>query len=359
MGSFIYKHIQVGDNITKVTKSYKGVILLKQWEDVLKDVDSFEKNKVDMVLNTGSLVMSSGVLASNGDAVGTFGDWSFTQLCGLLGMPGRYFKGLYFKDKAYNLVADHVNYNIRRLDDKDLFIRTRDLGDNGCYIRGILSDRYTVFDNKDLMVILDKIFGEAKYTNTYKINHFHLDESVFHLRLTFPDLTANVGTSIDGQEDMVTGGVHISNSEVGKRSVIVEPLVFRLICSNGLMGWTTDSARGFKQRHLWLRPDEMYNRVADGIGRALRANTEVIELIKKARSQPVDNPLEMIEELMKDSVFTKKDTEAVKLAYSVEPEPTLFGVTNAFTRAAKDMVSDKMVEMEAMGGKVLVKQLAA
>jgi len=333
---------------------------LKTWESVVKQVQKFEENKEDVVQNTNHLVMDygNGKMAGGDNTskinLGDLTDWSQTQLYSLLGMPGRYFKKLY-ENKDFTLVADHVNHHLNGQGSRDLFIRTRKFDEQSAYIRGVLSDRYTVFDNIDLIEILDKIFGNTD--KDYNIEYFLMDETVFHLRLTFPDLTADVGQNIEGEQDLITAGVHISNSEVGKRRVMVEPMAFRLICSNGLMGWTSSGDVGFKQRHIWLNKDEMYNRVAEGVGSALKASSGVIDLVKMARSKPVENPLNVIDEIIKDNNFTKQDGELVRSAFLMEPENTVYGLSNAFTRAAKDMVGDKMVEFENLGGKVLVKNI--
>ena len=51
-----------------------------------------------------------------------------------------------------------------------------------------------------------------------------------HLRILFPRSRAEARAG-----DIIQTGMHITNSEVGLRAVHIEPLVFRLVCTNGLV----------------------------------------------------------------------------------------------------------------------------
>jgi len=334
---------------------------MTNWESVVADVERFEKNKADHIVPTGSIMLSksSGVLTGSSNELhsifGYLNDWSATQFFSLLGMPGNYFKKLYF-NKDYHLIDQHVNHNLLKLDPrKPLFIRTREFEENGGLVRGILSDRYSVFDNIHLVEILDQIFGNTD--QEYDINSHVINDLSFHLRITFPALDVDMGETTTGENDIIRTGVHITNSEVGRRSVTIEPLVFRLICSNGLMGWSSTGA-GFRQRHMWLKQQEMYNRVAEALVESLQAGSTAINLLSESRNVKVDDPLAIIEDLAKENNITKKDTELIKTSFAEEPEHTIYGVVNSFTRAARTMEADKRFDMEILSGKILAKEIA-
>jgi len=95
-------------------------------------------------------------------------------------------------------------------------------------LRGILSSRYAALDNAQLLDALRPLLLDRQ--ERLEVKDFALSEESLHLRLVDPQLAREVL-----KDDRLMVGFHVSNSEVGRHSVRVDALVWRLVCSNGLI----------------------------------------------------------------------------------------------------------------------------
>jgi len=94
--------------------------------------------------------------------------------------------------------------------------------------RAFLSDRYRRLDNYQLAsVVLETLsdLGEG-----IKIISCELTEKRMYIKAINQRLELEVK-----QGDAVQAGICVSNSEIGLGSLSVEPLVYRLVCTNGLI----------------------------------------------------------------------------------------------------------------------------
>ena len=92
--------------------------------------------------------------------------------------------------------------------------------------RAILSDRYKRIDNELVAVktldMLSKMGAKVEYGS------YNGDQ--LNITATLPKLKGEVQ-----KDDLVTGGVTITNCEVGTSSLKVQPFVYRLVCTNGMV----------------------------------------------------------------------------------------------------------------------------
>ena len=145
-------------------------------------------------------------------------DHSIGQLCHKLEIGTSYIrKCLPFQE----LVTTNLNHWIEHTKNRNLMVRSKD--DTA---RAILSDRYKRIDNelvanKTLSMLID-MKAELKYCS------YNGDQ--LNLTATLPKLKGEVK-----EGDLVTGGVTITNCEVGTSSLKVQPFVYRLVCTNGMV----------------------------------------------------------------------------------------------------------------------------
>ena len=169
-------------------------------------------------------------------------------------------------------------------------------------------------------------------------------------------MTVVAGKTVTNLDDILNVGVDVVNSEVGASSLILSPLVFRQVCTNGLRVWkqSEDSSRF---RHAYRTQQQFYTDVVESLDSAIRGGDGLIRtfLEQKSPDKFVASPLKVIEELTKDSIYSKETVDKVKTCYSVEPESNWFGVVNAFTRTARDLEDEKRMEMEQFAGGLLHK----
>lgn len=271
-------------------------------------------------------------------------DWSVGQLCNRLTIPTKYYKTL-----TPDLQAANANHWIEKQDrEKDWMFRTRQ-NDGLGLVRGILSERYSPYDDHEILDIANKLVGDR---DGVKVEMAYRDDTGLHVRVTFDDLTAAVGKTIDGKPDLHRVGFHLSNSEVGARSIRIQPMVYRLVCTNGLMAWRTDG-EVFEQRHVYLRHHEMEHRVAEALVSSVKAGDEVLDKLMEAKETPVADPFKAIEALAAGKKYSQKFAENVKTEWTREPEKNAFGVIQAFTAAARALKPDDRLEIETDAGKML------
>ena len=113
-------------------------------------------------------------------------------------------------------------------------IRTMDYG-AGRMARALLSDRYRRIDN---MEIASAVFPLFAGSDQYEVVSSEVTENRLYLKIVNRRLEMAV---VPG--DIVQAGVMISNSEVGLGSVSVQPLVYRLVCTMGMLSTTWANAK--------------------------------------------------------------------------------------------------------------------
>lgn len=145
-------------------------------------------------------------------------DYAHGQIAARLSIPKQYYDRM--KAEAPVLLASNVNEWLSRSKERRM-LRTMD-----GHIRAVLSDKFRPLDNYDL---LEAVLPAIKETEC-KIVSCEVTET----RLYVKAITERITTEI-AKGDVVQAGLVISNSEVGAGAVCVEPLVYRLVCLNGLI----------------------------------------------------------------------------------------------------------------------------
>ena len=324
---------------------------LKRKFDMLKHtLEQEEKTKRDMQVNLSDLFMSKDGLIRRKSRNGVSGlelsDYAMTQAFNRIGIPVKYGKKL--MAERPDLVADQFNHWVST-DDRGVLIRMRINEDGTGFIRGFLSDKYSILDNIQVFESLEKVLQQSP---TADLASFYIDDKRAHMRITFPDLTTDFGISTEGKHDVIQVGVDIVNSEVGASSLRVTPLVFRLVCLNGLKVWSADGDP-FVQRHIHLTSNELFGRMNTAIVDAIKGGDEMLETLNNVRKIKVDNPLSVIEELAKKQMYSQNLIDQAKTNFMIEPENSLYGVVNAFTRTARDLPNERRLEVEAYAGEIL------
>ena len=94
-------------------------------------------------------------------------------------------------------------------------------------VRAVLSDRYRRLDNFDLA---ESVLPILQQLPEVRFESVDWPETKMYLKCITPRLKYEMAPG-----DVVQAGVVISNSEVGQGTLSVQPLLFRLVCSNGLI----------------------------------------------------------------------------------------------------------------------------
>ena len=149
------------------------------------------------------------------------------QLADKLKLPFAYFERM--RTEQPKLLDRNVNTWLQSDGDRRM-IRTLD-----GQVRAVLSDRYRRLDNFDLaenvLPILQRLEG-ARFESV------GLTETKMYLKVITPRVEFEGAPG-----DIVQAGIVITNSEVGCGTLSVQPLIYRLVCKNGLIASDNCCAR--------------------------------------------------------------------------------------------------------------------
>ena len=322
--------------------------------------------KVDYLVNTSRIVMEGEddrpklhLRGDDGaDLLGALDiqQTAHRQMGAYLGIPQKYYDRMLTEDVG--LLAYNVNRWFQR-EPEQRMIRTID-----GRARAFLSNRYHRIDNLDIARVTLPIIAEipdARYESC------QLTDDFLYIKVVSPRLIAEVTPG-----DIVQGGVLISNSETGLGAVNVQPLVYRLVCRNGMV---VNDARA-RRRHVGraeITEDDfqIYSQetlAADDKAFIMKLQDTVRAAVTEARFAQTVNK-------MRESKEVKLDTSAlpavVKLASSrfgitedeskgvfqhliEDADYTLFGLANAVTRHSQDVESyDRATKLEEIGYSIM------
>lgn len=188
-----------------------------------------------------------------------------------------------------------------------------------------------------------------------------------YLKAVNPRLTAEV---VPG--DIVQSGILITNSEVGMGSMSIQPLVYRLVCTNGMVvndartrkyhvGRGNEAGEDYTlyssetlaadDRALLLKVRDTVRAVVDQT--RFERVVEMMREAKEAKITSADIP-QMVELAAADYGLNKAEGSGVLDHLIRGGDLSLYGLSNAITRAAQDVESyDRSTEMESIGYTVL------
>jgi hypothetical protein len=316
-----------------------------------------DRGKADTLVLRRQLMLKDGelVLPANGDEIGrsattsNFWDrlaptvWAQGQLCARLGIPLTYFRGC-----PAVLQDQNANYWLRQgRDGKDL---GKDYGEQWLLrsrhgaLRAVLSSSYSPLDNATLLDALLPVLGHR-----YKLDWFALSDEGLHLRVVDPTRTREVLP-----DDALSVGVHITNSEVGKRSITVDALVYRLQCSNGLITLVQGKSL-LRRRHIHIEGLRFVAALEEALSGAFGVAEEFLSQMEASTRQVVTDPEIAIERLgvrWNLSQETREDAIWALLSEPNDRQNSAYALINAFTSAAQSLSDDKRYDLEVLAGEM-------
>ena len=235
---------------------------------------------------------------------------------------------------------------------------------NPSVARALLSDRYRRIDNMEIATdVLPLFAGQADM----EIVSSAVTESRLFIKVVNHRLEQEVKPG-----DVVQAGVVISNSEVGLGAVSVQPLIYRLVCSNGLITGEFGERRTHIGRTVEAA-DEKYNIYSDDT-REAEDKLLLLKLRDATKAALEESKFAMIVDKLRDSTeakITGHVSDVVELtskAYGLNQgeqesildyliaggDLSLYGLSNAVTRASQDIESyDRATTLENIGWQVV------
>ena len=147
------------------------------------------------------------------------------QISKWAGVPSNYYDRMRRGSQTdAALAAANVNHWLRNAKKETRLVRTLD-----SHARAFLSNRYRTIDNYDVAnAALPILIEEGKKLGSTDVVSSDVTETRLYIKVISKRLTYEVKRG-----DVVQAGIVISNSEVGKGSVRIEPFLYRLSCLNG------------------------------------------------------------------------------------------------------------------------------
>ena len=281
------------------------------------------------------------------------------QLGSALNIPAKYYDMM--RTRKPQLLSQNVN---SWLSDRDqsYMIRSMDYG-RGQVARAFLSDRYRRIDNLEVATAVLPLFAGRE---EMEVISCEVSPEKLFIKIVNHKLEMAV---VPG--DYVQAGVVISNSEVGLGAVSVQPLVYRLVCSNGLCVNDFGERRAHVGRQAKGMDDSymVYSeeaQVAEDKAFLLKLRDTTMAAIEEARFAQIVGRLQdstqaritgrvqdVIELTGKAFDISQPEQDSI-LNYLIQGgDLSLYGLTNAITRASQDVESyDRASALESIGWSV-------
>jgi hypothetical protein len=141
------------------------------------------------------------------------------QIAERLEIPMKYYSKM--ENEAPELLMENVNTWLKK-NSKEVFVRG--LGDS---VRAFLSEKYRVIDH------LDALYCSLNELQAYEteVEDCYLSETEMDIKVKSNQLK----DFVRHREDLIIGGLLLVNSETGHRALRVEPRLFRVKCTNGMV----------------------------------------------------------------------------------------------------------------------------
>ena len=276
--------------------------------------------------------------------------YALSQFGSKIGVPANYLEKCVNRDRAdiaqYNVNAWLDGYN------KPLFIREYQTKEGEDTIRGVLSDKYAVCDTPEIIEGIDKTLD----LNTFKVKGSFVSPDRFHLRLAQKERM-----NVDGED--LFGGLSINSSDVGRSTLSVNFLVFKQVCSNGLI-ISKGSTQLFRQKHIGITSDAFRLGLEEGLDVFPKILASIERSIEKTRnssnmfnfSYEDDEQLaDLVSAVQKQtSLSPAHSRNVIDIMTSGRYEDNRWGYINALTEVAQRLTLEKRLSLEEYAGRLLV-----
>ena len=283
-------------------------------------------------------------------------DLAHKQIAERLQIPQRYYNKM--RIEYPNLLDDNINSWFNKAPERRM-LRTLD-----GHVRAFLSDRYRRLDNLELADAVLPIIREMKGA---EIVSSQITDTHMYLKVINKKLKAEVAIG-----DIVQAGIVISNSEVGLGSLKVEPLLYRLVCKNGLIvkDYTQkryhvgkqiesdDSAYEIFSDETLAQDDKaFFMKIQDTVRTAIdevKFNLSVEKLRATMVETTGPDPIKTVEILADHYLLSQNERGSILRHFIIGRDNSKYGLINAVTRASQDLEDyTRATDFERLGGEIL------
>jgi len=330
-------------------------------QELAAELTRREQVKKDYLVNTQNMIMDADtnntMLSIRNDKTGetlilNINEVAHNQIGTHLGIPAKYYDKM--RSDNPELLAQNVNSWFNKTPNTRM-VRTLD-----GTARAFLSERYRRIDNFEIAEAVLPIITQMPEA---RVESCEVTDERLYLKVVNPRLTTDV---VPG--DTVQSGIMITNSEVGLGSFTIQPLIYRLVCTNGMVVNDARTRKYHVGRGNAANEDfTVYSEktlLADDLALRLKIQDtvrsvvdqtrfeKVVDLMRQAQGAKItSNNIPMMVELAgKDFGYTQQEGQGI-LDYLIRGgDLSLYGFANATTRFAQDVVSyDRSTVLESIG----------
>ena len=323
--------------ITTINKleqlSTQGVGIQNLWEKAKQ----INENREDCLVKMGDFSFSDEAKVSLKGVSFDMTEYALSQQCAKIKVPVTYIKNC-FNQGMGHLASRNMNDWINVYKDKALLVRTYD-----GVIRGILSDRYSKLDSQDVLEML----GEHRWTSQLKVVGSYLSEDRFHVRMVVPEKLSIA------QDDLYVG-LQIDNSDIGMASLSVKLLVYKQVCTNGLVVGKEEGVL-FGRRHIGITFNDFREQICFRMNSFGDLTEKVVAIINQNKAVRL-NSLEIGKRLNRVKQVLglgKEELEKLNDLINDRYGMTNWGLINGLTEIAQDYTLDKRIEIEKYASHLL------
>ncbi len=332
-------------------------------EELGMELERQRRERKDLVADTRALFFHTG---KEGSILSVFGKnqkeefavsgLAHRQIAARLEIPFRYYQKM--QGDYPELLDDNINAWLQKRHEKRM-LRILD-----GKVRAFLSDRYRRLDNLELCAAVLPVIRDM---DGAEIKSCEITDCRMYIKVVSRTLQAEVRPG-----DIVRAGFVISNSEVGLGSLRVEPLVYRLVCTNGLIAEDfgkkkyhvgrqiscEDNAYELYSDKTLEQDDKAFFMKAGDIVRAAADENKfnlIVGRMKEAAGTPTgDNPVETVKELADRFLLNDEEQTEILKQFFAEGDRSRYGLVNAITAAGKNAENyERATSLERIGGNLL------
>ena len=297
-----------------------------------------------------------------------------SHLSSRLGIPKKYYD-MMLREDDLSLIDHNVTHWLHSAKKNYLLRSFIDKEEKEGVARGLLSDRYNVMDNYDVMLATLQAVKETGVN--VQIESGDITDKKFYLRFTCPDIEVEapellrnykVPNGNPSGNGIITGFV-ISNSETGFGTFSISPRATVLACSNGMI--FKDDA--FAKRHLGSKLEEYstidwseqtrsknFELVCSQVKDAIKTYASKDYLMGKIQdlsdkgSKQLSHPIDCVKNVTKHLTIAEDKEKSILDYFFKSGDSTGFGVTQALTYFAQhDATPEERFDLETKSVQIL------
>jgi len=267
-----------------------------------------------------------------GERVYPYSDYAFSQFLRKLEIAPKTYSKLTC-DVREKVVRDRIE----QLEADDSYkLRIRTVNDGEEKIAGVVSPRYVAIEDFDILTGLIPLAEAGTIEiESYDRGHWLNPFSTSNYRFTIPSTKTDVvGSSVN---DVLSVGFHLSNSRIGAKSLTINKLIWRLVCTNGLILPSKENI--VRQRHIHFEKEMFLNNLNVEIEVFMKSSQKFLNRMAETKNvwlgvSATDSFQAAFNRL--SGYVPRFIADRALDIYRSQSDWTMYGLTNCFTQAARD-----------------------